>query len=201
MSEQSQRLQSALSQINIVANDNDKEKLRFLASAVVPYGDVEEVKAVPKIYQCLRKQESTSKHAVELLKRMLHKAGFKFEHVSLLNEHIAKPKADFRAFPDMLFHELLISVADELGNGKYLTELLYDIPDEKFRGARDTIKSAVQLFQSLLHQRTISADNRSDLAIWLEDIGRNDIATKVRETTVQEQGSPYFNEYIILKKF
>jgi len=143
-----------------------------------------------------------SKNAVELLQRMLSKAGFKSEHVSWLDEHVAKPKDNFQQLPDMYLQELLISVADELGNGDYLTQLLYAIPEEKIGVSPDSINWAVQLFQRLLHEQTISADNQStlnDLAQWLQDIGRKDIAKKLFGfgTAVQEQGLLHINEYII----
>ena len=189
MSQPTRSLQSVLVKIDRFAKDSDQEKLRFLASAVLPYGTVEKVQGVPELYRCLLKHESVSNNAVELLQRMLSKAAFKSKDVSLLDEHVAKPRADFQQFPDMQFHELLISVADELGNGEYLRKLLYVIPEEKIGVAPDSIKSAVHLFQRLLHQRTISADNHSDLEEWLQDIGRPEMLT-----AVQKQGLPHFDE-------
>ena len=197
MSQPSRSLQSVLLKIDRFANDSDQEKLRFLASAVLPYGTVEEkVKGVPDLWYYLEKQKF-SKHAVELLQQMLSKAGFKFALVSLLDEYVAVPKVDLQQFPEMYFREQLIAVADELSNAE-VGQLAYCIPEEKIGVAPDSVKSAVHLFQRLLHQRTITADNHSDLEQWLQEIGRHDIA-KERfglGTAVQEQGLPHLDECI-----
>jgi len=191
----SRSLESVLGSIDTFANDCDLEKLRFLASAVVPYGVVENVEGVPELFQCLKKQGFT-KDAVDLMQQMLSKAGFRSDHVSLLDEHI---KADFQKPPVMLFREKIISVADELGNRTYLRALVNIIPENEIGVARDRIKSAIQLFQHLLHKHTISANNHENLVKWLQDIGRNDIVRKWFHlgTAVQEQGLPHFDEYII----
>ena len=190
MSERSQSLQSVLLKIDRFASESEQEKLCLLATAVLPYGILENVKGVPELFRCLKKQPF-SDNAVELLQRMLSKAGFQSKHVSLLDEHVAVPKAE--QLPDMYLQELLISVADELGNGDYLRDLVYVIPEEKIGVSPDSIKSAVHLFQRLLHEQTISADNQStlnDLAQLLQDIGRKDVAKKLFGfgTPVQEQG-------------
>jgi len=120
MSLPSQPLSSVLVKINRFADDCDREKLYLLATAVIPYGKVEILKGVPELFRCIERTQF-SKNAVELLQRMLSKAGFKSEHVSWLDEHVAKPKDNFQQLPDMYLQELLISVADELGSGDYLT--------------------------------------------------------------------------------
>jgi len=186
-------LESILSKIDKFADEKNKERLCFLAGAVVPYGMVEDEKGVPDLFQSLQKKEC--EHAVELLQRMLSKAGFKPKHVSLLDEHITVPKFNFQQFPDMLFRESLISVADQLGDGKYLTALVNMIPEDKIGVAKSNIKSAVHLFQRLVHEQTISADNQStlnDFAQWLQGIGRKDIAKNFSGTAAQEQGLPQF---------
>ena len=189
MSQQSHTLQSALLAIEKFSHESDQEKLRLLATAVLPYGQIEDLKGVPELFRHL-KQCEFSENAVKLLQRMLSKAGFKSEHVSLLNEHAG---ANSQQLPDMFFQELLISVADELGDGEYLRKLVYVIPEEKIGIAPTKVKSAVHLFQRLLHEQTISAEDLStlnDLAKWLQDIGRKDIAKKLSGfgTAVQEQG-------------
>lgn len=202
MSRPSTPLSSVLVKINRFATDSDREKLYLLATAMIPYGKVETLKGVPELFRCIERTQF-SKNAVELLQRMLSKAGFKSEHVSWLDEHVAKPKDNFQQLPDMYLQELLISVADELGNGEYLRQLLYVIPEDKIGVSPDSINSAVQLFQRLLHEQTISPDNQrtlSDLAQWLQDIGRKDIAKRLFGfgTAVQEQGLLHINEYIIV---
>ena len=189
MSQPSRTLESALLTIERFSHESNQEKLRLLATAVLPYGQIEDLKGVPEFFQRL-KQCEFSENAVELLQRMLSKAGFKTEHVSLLNEHAA---ANTQQLPDMFFQELLISVADQLGDGEYLRNLVYVIPEEKIGIAPRNVKSAVHLLQRLLHEQTISTEDLStlkDLAQWLEEIGRKDIAKKLSGfgTAVQEQG-------------
>lgn len=189
MSQPSRTLESALLAIERFSHESNQEKLRLLATAVLPYGQIEDLKGVPELFRRL-KQCEFSENAVELLQRMLSKAGFKTEHVSLLNEHAA---ANTQQLPDMFFQELLISVADQLGDGEYLRNLVYVIPEEKIGIAPSNVKSAVHLLQRLLHEQTISAEDLStlkDLAQWLQDIGRKDIAKKLSGfgTAVQEQG-------------
>jgi len=181
---------SVLVKIDKYANNSEREKLCLLATAVIPYGKVETLKGVPELFQRLKRTQF-SENAVELLQRMLSKAGFRSDHVSWLDEHVVKD--NLQQLPDMYLQELLISVADELGDGDYLRQLLYVIPEDKIGVSPDSIKSAVQLFQRLLHEQTISADNQStlnDLAKWLQDIGRKDIAKRLFGfgTAVQEQG-------------
>ena len=202
MSRPSTPLSSVLVKIDKYATDSDREKLYLLATAVIPYGQVETLKGVPELFQCL-KGTQFSENAVKLLQRMLSKAGFRSDHVSLLDEHVTKPRDNVPQLPDMKLQELLISVADELGNGKYLRQLLYVIPEEKIGVSPGTINSAVQLFQRLLHEQTISADNQrtlDDLAQWLQEVGRKDIAKKWFGfgTAVQEQGLLHINKYIII---
>ena len=189
MSQPSRTLQSALMAIERFSHESNREKLKLLATAVLPYGQIEDLKGVPELFRRL-KQSEYSENAVKLLQRMLSKAGIKSEHVSQLNEHA---EANSEQLPDMFFQELLISVADELGNGEYLQNLVYVIPEEKIGIAPSNIKSAVHLFQRLLHEQTISEEDLStlnDLAQWLQEIGRKDIAKKLRGfgTAVQEQG-------------
>ena len=159
MSQPSQPLSSDLVKIDKFASDSDRQKLYLLATAVLPYGKVETLKGVPELYQCLKKSQF-SENALELLQRMLSKAGFRSDHVSWLDEYVTMPEDNFQQLPDMNLQELLISVADELGNGEYLRQLLYVIPKDKIGVSPDSISSAVQLFQHLLHVQTISADDR-----------------------------------------
>ena len=97
--------------------------------------------------------------ALPLLKRMLLKAGY-YQHTSQLDEHIA-PFEESQTLPVLYFHELLIEVADEVGDGDYLRKLVEIIPDAKIGVAAENIRATVQLCQRLLHEQTISPEDPS----------------------------------------
>ena len=187
MSQQSRPLQSVLVNIDNFSTQDKLEKLKLLAIAVVPFGQIENVQSVPQIFRVFNQCGFHGK-AVPLLKRMLLKAGY-HQRTSQLDEHIS-PSEESQTLPVLYFHELLIEVADEVGNGDYLRKLVEIIPEAKIGVAAESIKSAVQLFQRLLHEQTICPEDPNtlyELAQWLRDIGRNDVAGKVQRFGTQVQ--------------
>lgn len=185
MSQQRDPLLSVLVTIGNFGTQDKLERLKLLANAVVPYGQTENVQSVAQMFRVLEQCGFHGK-APPLLKRMLLKAGY-YQHISQLDEHIA-PSEESQTLPVLYFHELLIEVADEVGNGDYLRKLVEIIPEAKIGVAAENIRSAVQLFQRLLHEQTISPEDPStlyQLARWLRDIGRNDVAGKVQRLGTQ----------------
>ena len=187
MSQHKHPLPSVLVAIGNFSTQDKLERLKLLANAVVPYGQTENVQSVTQMFRVL---EQCGFHgiALPLLKRMLLKAGY-YQHTSQLDEHIA-PSEESQTLPVQYFHELLIEVADEVGDGDYLRKLVEIIPDAKIGVAAENIWSAVQLFQRLLHEQTISPEDPStlyELAHWLRDIGRNDVAENVQRFGTQVQ--------------
>ena len=187
MSQQSRPLQSVLVTIGNFSTPDKLEKLKLLANAVVPYGQIENMQSVPQLFRVLEECGFHGK-AVPLLKRMLVKAGY-YQHTSQLDEHIS-PSEESQTLPVLYFHERLIEVADEVGNEDYLRKLVEIIPEAKIGVAAESIKSAVQLFQRLLHKQTINPEDPNtlyELAQWLRVIGRNDVAEKVHRFGTQVQ--------------
>ena len=187
MSQHRHPLPSVLVTIDNFSTQDKLERLKLLANAVVPYGQTENVQSVPQMFRVL---EQCGFHGIAppLLKRMLLKAGY-YQHTAQLDEHIA-PSEESQTLPVLYFHELLIEVADDVGNGDYLRKLVEIIPEVNIGVAAESIQSAVQLFQRLLHEQTISPEDPSTLyqfAQWLRDIGRNDVAGKVQRFGTQVQ--------------
>ena len=165
MSQQSRPLQSVLVTIGNFSTPDKLEKLKLLANAVVPYGQIENMQSVPQLFRVLEECGFHGK-AVPLLKRMLVKAGY-YQHTSQLDEHIS-PSEESQTLPVLYFHERLIEVADEVGNEDYLRKLVEIIPEAKIGVAAESIKSAVQLYsvyyisrQSILKTRIHSMNLHS----------------------------------------
>ena len=158
MSQHRHPLPSVLVTIDNFSTQDKLERLKLLANAVVPYGQTENVQSVPQMFRVLEQCGFHGK-ALPLLKRMLLKAGY-YQHTAQLDEHIA-PSEESQTLPVLYFHELLIEVADNIGNRDYLRKLVEIVPEAKIGVAAENIRSTVQLFQRLLHEQTTSPEDPS----------------------------------------
>ena len=181
-----------LTTISRFTSPEQLEKLRFLAAAVVPSGLVEDSsKKIPEIYREIKRIHKGS--SIPLFARLLRKAGVDYDRISQLDIFVPATEAnattDEEYLSDLNFIELLVSVSDHLGNLKYLRLLANHIPEHKLGTLPENIKRAVQLFQILLHEGTLSLKRKEEslglLSSWLGEIGRRDIVTDVIERYAQ----------------
>lgn len=183
-------IRKLLTKVDNFSDSDQLEKLRLLATAVLSYGNIGKDSTATEIYTQLRGKYSD--HATPIITRLLDRAGAKQDLVTQLQKI---PAVESDEVPLLYFTELLVDIADELGNGEYLKKLKNRIPDSQLGVSRDRISTAVQLFQQLIFQQTITfnkeIESLSLVAEWLGDIGRRDIAVK--------GGSEGENEREILK--
>lgn len=171
-----------LTEVDKFSDTDQVEKLRLLAMAVVPYGKIEGPdKRVIEIFKTIEAKHD--ERAIPIITRLLEKASFRRKFITQLQQQPACETTFL--VPDLYFTELLVDVADDLGNGEYLRRLKNRIPDSQLGMSRDRITTAVQLFQQLLFGETLSLKKEMEsltlLAEWLSDIGRQDIANKVEK--------------------
>jgi hypothetical protein len=189
--ESSLDIRKLLTRVDNFSGSNQLEKLRLLATAVLPYGMVGKDSTAIAIYTQLR--EKYSNHATPIITRLLDRAGARQDIVTQLQKI---PAIESDEVPLLYFTELLVDIADELGNGEYLNKLKNRIPDELLGVHRDRISTAVQLFQQLIFEQTITFSNEveslNQLAEWLGDIGRRDIAVKVEKEKNEREASKSF---------
>ena len=168
-----------LTEANNFSDSDQKEKMRLLAAAVVPYGKVSQ-KSVPEIYREIETRRGEV--ATAIMARLMDKAGFRRKFISQLER---TPTCESDHIPLLYFTELLVEISDELGNGEYLRRLKNRIPDSQLGTCRENISTAVQLFQQLLFTQTINLEEEvKSLELveeWLRDIGRVDISRKVEK--------------------
>lgn len=168
-----------LTEANNFSDSDQKEKMRLLAAAVVPYGKVSQ-KSVPEIYREIETRRGEV--ATAIMARLMDKAGFRRKFISQLQR---TPVCESAHMPLLYFTELLVEISDELGNGEYLRRLKNRIPDSQLGTCRENISTAVQLFQQLLFTQTINLEEEvKSLELvqeWLCDIGRIDISRKVEK--------------------
>ena len=196
-----------LTTISRFTSPEQLEKLRFLAAAVVPSGLVENSsKKIPEIYREIKRIHKGS--SIPLFARLLRKAGVDYDRVSQLDIFAPATEAnattDEEYLSDLNFIELLVCVSDHLGNLKYLRRLANHI-EHKLGTLPENIKSAVQLFQILLHEGTLSLKRKEEslglLSSWLGEIGRRDIVTDVIERYAQLHPLPKQGNKIEILRF
>lgn len=141
-----------LTEANNFSDSDQKEKMRLLAAAVVPYGKVSQ-KSVPEIYREIETRRGEV--ATAIMARLMDKAGFRRKFISQLER---APACESEYIPLLYFTELLVEISDELGNGEYLRRLKNRIPDSQLGTCRENISTAVQLFQQLLFTQTINLE-------------------------------------------
>ena len=169
-----------LTEVDKFCDGDQMEKLRLLAMAVVPYGMIEDTSTVLDIYRKIETRYHEG--ATPIFTRMMEKASFRRKYISQLSQQQA---CETEEIPLLYFTEILVEISDELGNAEYLRRLKNRIPEDNLGTSRDRITTAVQLFQKLIFARTISLDedikSLEHLSEWLDDIGRQDIAKKVKD--------------------
>ena len=185
-------IRKLLTRVDNFSDSDQLEKLRLLATAVLPYGKVGKDSTAIEIYTQLEKKY-TRDHAIPIITRLLDRAGAKRDFVTQLQEI---PAVESDEVPLLYFTELLVDIADELGNEEYLSKLKNRIPDSQLGVSRDRISTAVQLFQQLIFEQTITFSKEIEslnlLAEWLGDIGRRDIAIRVEKEKHEREASKSF---------
>ena len=173
-------IRKLLTKVDNFSDSDQLEKLRLLATAILPYGKIEKDSTAIEIYTELKNERGEK--AIPIITRLLDRAGVRQDLIVQLKKIPACETADV---PLLYFTELLVDISDDLGNGDYLRKLKNRIPDSQLGTSRDRIGTAVQLFQQLIFEQTISFDKEIDslnlLVEWLGDIGRRDIAAKVKK--------------------
>lgn len=189
--ESSLDIRKLLTRVDKFSGSNQLEKLRLLATAVLPYGKVGKDSTAIEIYTQL--EGNYKDQATPIITRLLDRAGARQDLVTQLQKI---PAIESDEVPLLYFTELLVDIADELGNGEYLKKLKNRIPDELLGVHRDRISTAVQLFQQLIFEQTITfskeVESLSLLAEWLGDIGRRDTAVKVEKEKNEREASKSF---------
>jgi hypothetical protein len=189
--ESSLDIRKLLTKVDNLSGSNQLEKLRLLATAILPYGKVGKDSTAIEIYTQL--QGKYMDNATPIITRLLDRAGTRQDLITQLQKI---PAIESDEVPLLYFTELLVDIADELGNGEYLKKLKNRIPDELLGVHRDRISTAVQLFQQLIFEQTIAfskeVESLSQLAEWLGDIGRRDIAVKVEKEKNEKEASKSF---------
>ena len=184
-------IRKLLTKVDNFSDSDQLEKLRLLATAVLSYGNIGKDSTATEIYTQLRGKYSDN--ATPIITRLLDRAGAKQDLVTQLQKI---PAVESDEVPLLYFTELLVDIADELGNGEYLKKLKNRIPDSQLGVSRDRISTAVQLFQQLIFQQTITfnkeIESLSLVAEWLGDIGRRDIAVKVEKEKSEREASKSF---------
>lgn len=181
-------LSKLMTRVDKFSDSDQVEKLKLLAAAIVPYGVIEN-STVIEIYRKL--EAECGETATPIIARLLDKGGFRQEFVEQLQAVI--PARETADVPLLYFTELLVAISDDLGNGDYLRKLKNRIPDSQLGTSRDRISTAVQLFQRLMFEDTIAVEKEIEsltlLAEWLDDIGRRDIAVKVKKEKSARESS------------
>ena len=173
-------IRKLLTKVDNFSDLDQLEKLRLLATAVLPYGKVSKNSLAIEIYTELHKKYQAK--APSIITRLLDRAGVRQDLIAQLQKI---PACETDQVPLLYFTELLVDISDDLGNGDYLRKLKNRIPDSQLGVSRDRISTAVQLFQQLIFEETITFKKEIEsltlLAEWLGDIGRRDIAAKVEK--------------------
>ena len=184
-------IRKLLTRVDNFSDSDQLEKLRLLATAVLSYGKVGKDSTAIEIYTQLK--DKYSDHAIPIITRLLDRAGAKRDFITQLQKI---PAVESDEVPLLYFTELLVDIADELGNGEYLKKLKNRIPDSQLGVSRDRISTAVQLFRQLIFEQTITfskeIESLSLLAEWMGDIGRRDIAVKVEKEKSEREASKSF---------
>ena len=181
-------IRKLLTKVDNFSDSDQLEKLRLLATAVLPYGKVGKNSTAIEIYTELDKKYKAT--ATPIITRLLDRAGIRQDLITQLQKI---PACESDDVPLLYFTELLVDISDDLGNGDYLRKLKNRIPDFQLGVSRDRISTAVQLFQQLVFEQTITFSKESEslslLAEWLGDIGRRDIAVKVEKEKNEREAS------------
>lgn len=175
-------LEKVLLEIELNTSQVQLEKLRLLVSAVIPFGLVES-KSLQELFRAIDKSPEVS-DAVILFRRFLSKTGLSQAQLVNLTPFMT-PAQERGDLPRLYFHELLIEVADHVGDGEFFKRLRNRVPRAMLNMVRDdnTIPNCVRLLQILLHKNVFIVDqydhqehSLSLLEEWLTDIGRKDVA-------------------------
>ncbi len=174
------------------ASDDDLEKLRLLAAAILPYKIAEDLsKKTYDLYQAVFNKYENESNAVAVFKRLLKGAGYAKRHVEELTQFTvgSQPSPDL---DKLYFYELLVQVADEVGNLEDFRYLKNHIPRDLLDINRDKIKTCVQLFLIMVHKRILDPSSvvstLTRLEKWLKEIHRDDAAEIVKKKIDQVKG-------------
>ena len=189
-------LAGLLNKIDQNATEEQVEKLRLLAAAVTDYGNVSDVRKVPgtpEIYREVAGEFKEESNAIAMFKRLLVCAGYPKRFTEQLTDYMS-PSPPTPDFEKLYFYELLVKVANQVGNGEYFRYLRNRIPRSVLDINRDRIASCVQLFQKLEMNRVLNpssaAASLTKLEEWLKDINRDDVAEIVRKRIDEIRGEP-----------
>ncbi len=174
------------------ASDDDLEKLRLLAAAVLPFEVVEDrSKRTYELYKAVLKECESEPNAVAMFKRLLKGAGYARRFVEQLTPFTvgSQPSSDLNK---LYFYELLVEVANEIGNLDDFRYLKNSIPQSMLDINRDNIKTCIQLFLIMEQKRILDPSNvvstLTRLEGWLKGIHRNDVAEIVRKRIDEVRG-------------
>lgn len=185
-------LDGVLMGISRLTDPRQLEKLRLLISSVIPFGLVDG-KTVQEIYYEID-SHYTTQEGIGLLKYLLGKAGLPQAKIASFTPFVT-PAEDRNPLSmlsrdelrNLFFHELLVSVANHVGDGHYFKQLRYRIPRNRLTISCDdhTIPNCVRLLQILVQENILNPDREHleqslrSLEQWLGDSGRTDVGNIV----------------------
>lgn len=143
------------------------DMLKFLAQALVPYGQLEFCKSVPEVYNVIKRsrilQDSDDGVAVAILRYMLHVTHYNKEETHNLDAHCSEDFVLTSLVPSLRFYELLLILACRLHMSDSYKDFLKSVPENKLNKSRHDVSSPVDLFQSMICKGTLDPNDISTL--------------------------------------
>lgn len=143
--------------------------LRFLAQAVAPYEQLKSCESVPEIYDkivdSVPLRGSESAVAVALLRYMLCVTGYKREDkLRQLHVYCSEEFELPSRFPLLPFFERLLVLSSKLLEGGRFKRFWSSVDENKLNRSKLDVKSSpLDLFQSMIFQRTLDPNNYSTI--------------------------------------
>lgn len=134
--------------------------LKFLAQAIVSYGQLESCKSVPEVYKKISSKCSDYHIAAALLRHMLRVTGYKKkETLQILDAHCSEAFDLATVAPSLPFYELLLLLARQLHKNNNYEPFLQYIDESKLNKSKHDVSSPVDLLQSMICKGTIDPNN------------------------------------------
>ena len=193
----SEDLDSVLTEIDIhFSRKYHIHMLKFLANSVVAHGLLEECNSVPTVYKKMTESKTLRNHkesvAVALLRHMLHVTGYKREKINLLDAYCSEEFVLTTVAPSLPFYEVLLLLASKLVKNNHYKEFLSSVDENKLNKSRHDISSPVDLFQSMILEKTLDPDKFSTLnevVTMLEASGMTEESQFMRQSIFNQSGT------------
>lgn len=141
--------------------------LIFLAQAVVPYEQLQSCGDVLDVYDKMLTYlgDSESATAVSLLRYMLCVTGYdREEELKLLDDYCSEEFDLPSRFSSLPFYERLLVLSSKLLENDKFDLFWSSVNENKLNKSKLDVKSSpIDLFQSMIYERTLDADNYSTI--------------------------------------